>query len=147
MSSTPFPPDSQISQSVPKGLATIVGQVVAAVFGLIALAGAVLKGDHSEQTVTALILAAVTVWTLMAGRYAQAYALLKGAISPDQINDHSGEGDDPNAGAVVPVDQGPSDADLGKEYPNGPEPVDTPVVPPGLDPAFAVVVPEDKVTT
>lgn len=66
--------DTQIS----KGLATQVGQLVGAAFALIALVTAVLDGDHSQETVTALILAGITFVTLMAGRFAQAYALLRG---------------------------------------------------------------------
>lgn len=59
---------------IPKGLATTVGQVVGAAFALIALVTAVLDGDHSQETITALILSAVTFITLMAGRFAQAAA-------------------------------------------------------------------------
>lgn len=56
------------------GLATKVGTLVAAIFGLVALVTAVLDGDHSQETITALVLTAVTVWTLMGGRYLQAAA-------------------------------------------------------------------------
>lgn len=68
----------QIETQISKGLATHVGQAVGAAFALIALVTAVLDGDHSQETVTALILAGVTFVTLMAGRFAQAYALLRG---------------------------------------------------------------------
>jgi len=42
---------------------------VAAVFGLIALVTAVLHGNHSQETITALILAAVNTFTVLGGRY------------------------------------------------------------------------------
>jgi hypothetical protein len=67
---------------IPKGLATQIGQIVGAAFALIALVTAVLDGDHSQETVTALILSAVTFITLMAGRFAQAYAMLRERPSP-----------------------------------------------------------------
>lgn len=57
---------------IPVGLATRLGQIVAAIFGLIALVTAVLNGDHSQETILALILSAGTVFVLMGGRYAQA---------------------------------------------------------------------------
>lgn len=66
------PQQPPVAPEIPVGLATRIGQVVAAIFGLIALATAVLNGDHSQETITALILSAVTVFVLMGGRYAQA---------------------------------------------------------------------------
>lgn len=57
---------------IPVGLATKLGGVVASLFALVSLVSAVLDGDHSQETVISLILAAVTVFVLMGGRYAQA---------------------------------------------------------------------------
>jgi hypothetical protein len=57
---------------IPVGLATRVGAVVGAGFTLVGLVTAVLDGDHSQETITAMILAAVAFVTLMSGRYAQA---------------------------------------------------------------------------
>ena len=59
---------------IPKGLATQIGQVVGAGFALVALVTAVLEGDHSQETITALILSAVTFVTLIVSRSAQAAA-------------------------------------------------------------------------
>lgn len=69
----------KVQTDISKGLATQIGQAVGAAFALIALVTAVLDGDYSQETITALILSAVTFVTLMAGRFAQAYALLRDA--------------------------------------------------------------------
>lgn len=79
MPDTPTPPE------IPQGLGSQIGKAVGAAFALIALVTAVLQGDHSQETITAMILSAVTFATLMAGRFAQAYALLRDAPSPQQV--------------------------------------------------------------
>lgn len=63
------PPASPV---IPVGLATRIQAVVGSLFFLIALISAVAKGDHSEQTITALVLAALSFFVLAGGRYAQA---------------------------------------------------------------------------
>lgn len=67
---TPSAPPAE--PTIPVGLATRLGTAVAAVFGLIALITAVLEGDHSQETIIALILAALNVFIVLGGRYAQA---------------------------------------------------------------------------
>jgi hypothetical protein len=69
--------DTTEATIIPVGLASKVGAVTAAVFALVAAGTAVLHGDHSQETIAAGAVAAVTVWTFMAGRFAQAYALYR----------------------------------------------------------------------
>lgn len=113
MPSPTDPPESPPAGPViPIGFSTRVAQVVGAIFGLIALVTAVLDGDHSEETITALILAAVTVVTMLAGRYAQAVAAYLADFF--QVDDASGEPDVP------------SDEELKARYPGSPPPQDPP---------------------
>jgi hypothetical protein len=63
-----------VDAGIPVGLATKIGALVAAAFGVVAGVTAVLHGDHTEETITSLVLAAATVWWLMKGRYDQATA-------------------------------------------------------------------------
>lgn len=92
----------KVETKIAKGLATHVGQVVGAAFALIALVTAVLDGDHSQETITALILSAITFVTLMAGRFAQAYALLRDTPSPTRLI--------ASAGGIAPTP--PTDAEV-----------------------------------
>jgi hypothetical protein len=62
------------TSAIPVGLATKLGQIITAIFLAVALVSAVLDGDHSEATVTAMILSVVSAVSLMLGRYAQAVA-------------------------------------------------------------------------
>jgi hypothetical protein len=70
---------------VPVGLATMIGLptagLAAAVGGVAALAG----GDHSAATLVSIGSATVLVATWMAGRFAQACALLRDTPSPRQL--------------------------------------------------------------
>jgi hypothetical protein len=76
---TSTPESPPVGPVVPVGLATRLGQIVSAIFGLIALVTAVLNGDHSQETITSLVLMTVTVVTLMGGRYLQAAMAYLGA--------------------------------------------------------------------
>lgn len=59
-------------EEIPIGFSTKVGSVVSAIFGFIALVTAVLHGDHSQETITSLILSGVALFIVLGGRYAQA---------------------------------------------------------------------------
>jgi hypothetical protein len=89
------PPSSPPAEPViSQGLATRVGQVSGAVFGLVALITAVLDGDHTAETITALVLSALSLLTLMAGRYAQAYAIDRDAPAPQAVEEADPYDDD-----------------------------------------------------
>jgi hypothetical protein len=65
--------------TIAKGPATVLGQTVV---GLLAASTAVfsfVRGDHTPEALTAMAGAVVTALALMAGRYAQSYALIKAA--------------------------------------------------------------------
>lgn len=63
--------------AIPVGLATKIGQMVGAGFAVVAAITAVIGGDVTEETVTAMILSGVTFITMMGGRYFQAGMLYR----------------------------------------------------------------------
>lgn len=73
--------------TIPVGLATRIGLIVASIFGLVSLVTAVLHGDHSQETITSMILAGVTVFILLGGRYAQAALAYLGSAYGAASND------------------------------------------------------------
>jgi hypothetical protein len=104
--STPTAPPAQ--PVIPLGFASKLGVYSAAVLAIAALVTAVLNGDHSAETLTALAGAVITLATTLAGRFAQAYAIYR---------------DSPSLGSLV----------QGVEVMNRPlEPGPDPTVPPGL---------------
>lgn len=72
------------SLAVPVGLATKLGVYGTSVLAIVALVTAVLDGDHTPETLTALGTAAVVLATTVYGRMVQAAALLRDAPSPLQ---------------------------------------------------------------
>lgn len=66
---------------VPVGATTKIGAAGAAVLALAAGVAAVLSGDLSPETITALGGAVVTLVTVLAGRYAQATAIAGAAVA------------------------------------------------------------------
>lgn len=95
------------TNNIPVGLATQLGKLGVAAFGVVALVAAVLHGDHSEETITALIGAIATLLTLMGGRYAQAAAALRDAPSLRQSGSN-GSLDFPDE--LEPADDAPAAA-------------------------------------
>lgn len=90
---------------IPVGLGTQVGLAATAVQWLVALVTALLAGDHSEETITALITGGVTLATVIAGRMIQAAA----AYLADRAGvDYDPEDDDPWGDAVL--DEGDEEA-------------------------------------
>jgi hypothetical protein len=88
--------------NIPIGFASKLGVYSASVLAIAALVTAVLNGDHSEATLTTLAGAVITLVTTLAGRFAQAYAILRsdqsiqGAVDAlDVVNAPLDEGDDP----------------------------------------------------
>lgn len=59
---------------IPVGLSTRLGLIATAVLAVAALVAAVLNGDHTTETITALIGAVITLVTVLQGRYGQAQA-------------------------------------------------------------------------
>jgi hypothetical protein len=72
------PPDIS---PVPVGTTTKVGAAGAAVLALGAGVAAVVNGDLSTETITALVGAVVTLVTVLAGRYAQATAIAGATVT------------------------------------------------------------------
>jgi len=64
---------------IPIGLGTKLGLSSAALFSLVALVAAVMNGDHTTETITALIIAGVSVVRTVDGRMAQGAALVTAA--------------------------------------------------------------------
>jgi hypothetical protein len=60
--------------AIPVGLATKLGLFAAALAALVAAGTAVLHGDHTLETITALIIAGVNVYGVVGGRMGQAAA-------------------------------------------------------------------------
>lgn len=65
--------------AIPKGFATVLGQCVIALLAVTAAVFAFAKSESTPETMLSLGGAVVTAVTLMSGRYAQSYALLRGA--------------------------------------------------------------------
>lgn len=63
-----------VAPEIPKGIATKYGQAGTVLFGVFAAVTAVLKGDHTPETLTFAAMSASALITLMAGRFAQAAA-------------------------------------------------------------------------
>lgn len=68
-----FTPSS--TPEVPVGLATKLGTLGAGIAGVIAGVTAVLNGDHTETTITALLISGGLVYSVVAGRMKQAAAI------------------------------------------------------------------------
>jgi flagellar motor component MotA len=60
------------AQNIPIGLATKLMAIIGSLFGLITAVSVVIHGDLSQDTVTTMILSAVSFFILAGGRYAQA---------------------------------------------------------------------------
>lgn len=70
--------------NIPVGLATKLGVYGTSVLAIVALATAVMNGDHTVETLTALSTATIVLCTTIYGRMKQAAALLLNAPSPLQ---------------------------------------------------------------
>src|SRR3954470_21450362 len=70
--------------AVPVGIATKLGVYGTSVLAIVALVTAVLDGDHTPETLTALATATIVLATTIYGRMVQAAALLRNAPSPLQ---------------------------------------------------------------
>lgn len=122
------------SLKIPTGLATRLGVIGTAGLAVAALIAAILTGNHSADTQTALIGAVATLVTTMIGRYAQATALARDIPSPKQLADASGEADVlgdlisslPDSPATHEV---PEPTALTQVYGAGEPPADPPVLP------------------
>ncbi|HEY6758265.1 MAG TPA: hypothetical protein VI318_02200 [Baekduia sp.] len=68
-------------EPVPVGTTTKIGAAGAAVLALAAGVAAVVNGDLSTETITALVGAVVTLVTVLAGRYAQATAIAGATVT------------------------------------------------------------------
>jgi hypothetical protein len=78
-------PQNQLDNvSIPKGLATQLGVYGTAVLAIAALVSAVLNGDHTPETLTALATATIVLATTIYGRMKQAAAVYRDAPSPLQ---------------------------------------------------------------
>lgn len=64
------------SPSIPVGLATKLGLLAAALSSAFAAVTAILNGDHTPETITALLVAGASVYAVVSGRMAQAAAQL-----------------------------------------------------------------------
>ena len=60
---------------IPVGLATQLGTLGAGIAGVIAGVSAVLDGDHTEVTITTLLISGGLIFTVVQGRMKQAAAL------------------------------------------------------------------------
>jgi hypothetical protein len=83
-----------MNTNIPVGLATKLGIVVSAVFGFVAALTAVLDGDHSQETILTMILAAATVIAVIGGRMGQA--------ALDRLGSHLGP---PKGMAIAPLSE------------------------------------------
>ena len=75
---------TQRSLTVPVGLATKLGVYGTSVLAIVALVTAVLEGDYTPETLTALATASIVLATTIYGRMKQAAAVLQNAPSPLQ---------------------------------------------------------------
>lgn len=75
MTATPEAPPA--TPVIPVGLGTKLGALGTSVLGLAALVSAFLGGDHSAETVGALVSASIVLIATIAGRFAQAYAIYR----------------------------------------------------------------------
>lgn len=77
LTDTPTSPPAQ--PVVPVGLGTQVGLAAAAAQFAACVLTVFLDGDHSQETILTLVTATVTLVTVLVGRFAQAYAMLRDA--------------------------------------------------------------------
>jgi hypothetical protein len=115
---------------IPNGLATKVGLLATVAATGAAAVAAILDGDHSEETITLLVTAALTAYGLIRGRSEQAAAAYAAAIAPQVIEagtDLVDAAEDVYDAGAVFVDAEKADFEA---------PADTPVAPPALDPNF-----------
>lgn len=72
---------------IPVGLGTKLGVIAGALAGLFAAVSAFASGDHSQETLGALIVAGANLLTVVGGRSAQAVAaILAAGKTPDPEN-------------------------------------------------------------
>ncbi len=81
---------------IPVGLATKLGAVGAGIAGLIAGVTAILDGDHTETTITGLLISGGLIYSVVSGRSKQAVAAIEGTpfqpvLSAPEIPSHSDE--------------------------------------------------------
>ena len=120
--------------NIPVGLGTKVGLLTASVGALVAALAAILHGDHSETTITGLIVAAITVYGVVRSRGEQAAALYRDAPSQSQTDDGSDEPDDVDEIVSIVPDE-PSEPLPTIDFdPKGDAPDMEATVPFGLDP-------------
>lgn len=72
-------------QEIPVGIGTSLGVLGAMVSGVAALVASVWSGDHTAETIGALASAVFVLAVTIAGRFAQAYAIYRSKVDPDQI--------------------------------------------------------------
>jgi hypothetical protein len=70
--------------TIPSGLSTQLGVYGTSVMAIVALITAVLNGDHTLETLTALVTATILLSTTIYGRMRQAAAVYRDASSPIQ---------------------------------------------------------------
>jgi hypothetical protein len=119
-----------VSTPIAEGPASKYGKAGAALLALVAAVTAVLHGDHSIETVMSGGGAVVILVTYMAGRYAQATALLRDARSPaaapmqpiavaapllDDEVDELAHDDEPPDAPALPADEGKVPPDVGDQ--------------------------------
>lgn len=75
---------TQNAFTVPVGLATKLGVYGTSVLAIVALVSAVIDGDHTPETLTALATATIVLATTIYGRMKQAAAVLLHSPSPLQ---------------------------------------------------------------
>lgn len=78
---TSGPQRSRTDFAVPIGLATKLGVWGTSVLAIVALATAVIDGDHTPETITALVTATIVLATTIYGRMKQAAAAYRDAPS------------------------------------------------------------------
>ena len=79
-----LPPANLPNVTIPVGLSTSLGVLGTMVLGVVGLVTAVLNGDHTSETITALVTATLVLATTIYGRMHQAAAVYRDAPSPMQ---------------------------------------------------------------
>lgn len=70
---------------IPVGFTTKLGLIVAGVSGVAALVSAIIAGDHTEETIGALVAAVIALYKVLDGRYNQATAAVVTAPPVDVV--------------------------------------------------------------
>lgn len=72
---------------IPVGLATKAGLIASSLAAIFALVAAILEGDHSTETIGALIAAAAPLYAVIKGRMDQATATIATATAPAALGE------------------------------------------------------------